>query len=100
MPYVTVGKENSGDIDLYSEDHGAGTPVVLIHGYPMNGRSWEKQAPALLEAGYRVILYDRRGFGQSSQPATRWLIAIEWLSAGAPQPTARDASLPPLPGGA
>lgn len=70
MPYVTVGKENSGNIDLYYEDHGSGKPVVLIHGYPLSGASWEKQVPVLLEAGYRVITYDRRGFGKSSQPAT------------------------------
>ncbi len=68
MPYVTVGKENSGNIDLYYEDYGAGKPVVLIHGYPLSGRAWEKQIPILLDAGYRVITYDRRGFGQSSQP--------------------------------
>lgn len=68
MPYITVGKENSGNIDLYYEDHGAGKPVVLIHGYPLSGRAWEKQAPVLLDAGHRVITYDRRGFGQSSQP--------------------------------
>jgi non-heme chloroperoxidase len=70
MPYVTVGKENSGNIDLYYEDHGAGKPVVLIHGYPLSGASWEKQTAALLAAGHRVIAYDRRGFGKSSQPAT------------------------------
>src|SRR6476660_4809683 len=70
MPYITVGKENSGDIELYYEDHGSGQPVVLIHGYPLSGASWEKQLPVLLEAGYRVITYDRRGFGKSSQPAT------------------------------
>jgi len=68
MPYVTVGKENSGNIELYYEDHGSGQPVVLIHGYPLSGASWEKQVPVLLEAGYRVITYDRRGFGKSSQP--------------------------------
>ena len=68
MPYVNVGAENSGRIDLYYEDHGAGTPVVLIHGYPLNGHSWEKQVPVLLAAGHRVITYDRRGFGASSQP--------------------------------
>src|SRR6202008_4214157 len=68
MPYVTVGKENSGDIELYYEDHGSGEPIVLIHGYPLSGVSWEKQVPALLDAGYRVITYDRRGFGKSSQP--------------------------------
>jgi non-heme chloroperoxidase len=70
MPYVTVGKENSGNIDLYYEDHGSGKPVVLIHGYPLSGASWEKQTAALLAAGRRVITYDRRGFGKSSQPAT------------------------------
>jgi non-heme chloroperoxidase len=70
MPYITVGKENSGNIDLYYEDHGSGTPVVLIHGYPLSGASWEKQVPALLDAGHRVITYDRRGFGNSSQPTT------------------------------
>jgi len=70
MPYVMAGKENSGNIELYYEDHGSGQPVVLIHGYPLSGASWEKQLPVLLEAGYRVIIYDRRGFGKSSQPAT------------------------------
>ncbi|TFC05241.1 alpha/beta fold hydrolase [Cryobacterium mannosilyticum] len=69
MSFITVGTENSTNIDLYYEDHGSGTPVVLIHGYPLDGRSWEKQTAALLDAGYRVITYDRRGFGQSSQPA-------------------------------
>lgn len=70
MPYVDAGKENSGSITLYYEDHGSGQPVVLIHGYPLSGSSWEKQIPALLSAGYRVITYDRRGFGKSSQPVT------------------------------
>ena len=69
MPYITVGQENSADIDLYYEDQGSGQPVVLIHGYPLNGASWEKQTVALLQAGYRVITYDRRGFGASSKPA-------------------------------
>ncbi len=68
MPYIAVGKENSGAIELYYEDHGSGKPVVLIHGYPLSGASWEKQVPVLLSAGYRVITYDRRGFGKSSQP--------------------------------
>ncbi|MEW2290121.1 alpha/beta hydrolase [Streptomyces sp. NPDC047841] len=68
MGFVTVGRENSESIDLYYEDHGSGRPVVLIHGYPLNGHSWEKQERVLLEAGYRVITYDRRGFGRSSQP--------------------------------
>jgi len=70
MPYVDVGRENSGSISLYYEDHGSGQPVVLIHGYPLSGASWEKQIPVLLAAGYRVIAYDRRGFGKSSQPTT------------------------------
>src|SRR6201997_4716740 len=70
MPYVNVGKENSAPIELYYEDHGAGQPVVLTHGYPLDGHSWEKQLPGLLEAGKRVITYDRRGFGHSSQPVT------------------------------
>lgn len=68
MPYVTVGRENSANIEIYYEDHGSGQPVVLIHGYPLSGASWEKQTPVLLDAGYRVITYDRRGFGKSSQP--------------------------------
>ncbi len=68
MPKVTVGRENSADIEIHYEDHGAGQPVVLIHGYPLSGRAWDKQVPVLLEAGHRVITYDRRGFGQSSQP--------------------------------
>ena len=70
MPYVKVGQENSGAIELYYEDHGSGQPVVLIHGYPLSGRAWEKQVPVLLEDGRRVITYDRRGFGNSSQPTT------------------------------
>ena len=70
MPYVKVGSENSGDIELYYEDHGSGKPVVLIHGYPLSGASWEKQIPVLLNGGHRVITYDRRGFGKSSQPTT------------------------------
>jgi pimeloyl-ACP methyl ester carboxylesterase len=69
MAKITVGRENSVDIDLHYEDKGSGQPVVLIHGYPLDGNSWEGQTAALLEAGYRVITYDRRGFGQSSQPS-------------------------------
>ena len=68
MSYVTVGNENGAPIELHYEDLGSGKPVVLIHGWPLSGRSWEKQVPALVDAGYRVITYDRRGFGQSSQP--------------------------------
>ena len=69
MPYVKVGDENSSSIKIYYEDHGAGAPVVLIHGYPLSGRAWDRQLPPLLDAGRRVITYDRRGFGKSSQPA-------------------------------
>jgi non-heme chloroperoxidase len=70
MPYIKVGQENSGSIELYYEDHGSGRPVVLIHGYPLSGRAWDRQIPALLQDGRRVITYDRRGFGKSSQPTT------------------------------
>jgi non-heme chloroperoxidase len=70
MGYITVGSENGDDIRLHFEDRGSGQPVVLIHGYPLDGRSWEKQEAALLEAGFRVITYDRRGFGRSSAPSS------------------------------
>src|SRR5918997_6469063 len=70
MPHVSVGHENSAPIELYYEDHGAGQPVVLIHGYPLDGNSWELQSRELIEAGYRVITYDRRGFGGSSKVTT------------------------------
>ena len=70
MNYITVGKENSSNIDIYYEDHGTGKPVVLIHGWPLSGASWEKQVPVLLAAGRRVISYDRRGFGNSSKPTS------------------------------
>jgi len=69
MSKIAVGNENSTSIDLYYEDHGSGSPVVLIHGWPLSGASWEKQTAALLAAGHRVITYDRRGFGRSSKPA-------------------------------
>jgi non-heme chloroperoxidase len=69
MPYITVGKENSASIDIYYEDFGAGQPIVLIHGFPLSGHSWEKQVAMLLDKSYRVITYDRRGFGDSSQPS-------------------------------
>jgi non-heme chloroperoxidase len=69
MAYVTAGRENSAAIRIYYEDHGSGSPVVLVHGYALNGHSWEKQETALLAAGYRVITYDRRGFGASSRPS-------------------------------
>ena len=68
--YIKVGQENSTPIEVYYEDHGAGSPVVLIHGWPLSGASWEKQTAALLAAGHRVITYDRRGFGRSSKPAS------------------------------
>jgi non-heme chloroperoxidase len=68
MSTITVGKENSAAIEISYEDHGSGQPVVLVHGYPLDGHSWEKQERALLQAGHRVITYDRRGFGNSSQP--------------------------------
>jgi len=70
MPYINVGEENSGAIELYYEDHGAGSPIVLIHGWPLSGRSWEKQVPVLVAGGHRVITYDRRGFGESSKPVS------------------------------
>lgn len=70
MASITVGLENATDIRLHVEDHGFGQAVVLIHGYPLDGSSWEKQTAALLAAGYRVITYDRRGFGKSDGPAT------------------------------
>jgi non-heme chloroperoxidase len=68
LAFLQVGSENSAPVELYYEDHGSGSPVVLIHGWPLSGRSWENQVSALVEAGYRVITYDRRGFGWSSQP--------------------------------
>jgi non-heme chloroperoxidase len=68
MSAVIVGQENNAEIEIHYEDHGAGQPVVLIHGYPLSRRAWDKQLPVLLDAGHRVITYDRRGFGASSQP--------------------------------
>jgi non-heme chloroperoxidase len=70
MPYIKVGQENSAAVEIYYEDLGTGQPVVLIHGFPLNGHSWEKQTAALVDAGYRVIAYDRRGFGASAKPST------------------------------
>ena len=70
MPFVKVGRENSAEIAIHFRDHGAGRPIVLVHGYPLDGNSWERQERALLAAGYRCISYDRRGFGRSSQPTT------------------------------
>src|SRR5688500_1973688 len=68
--YIRGGQENATPIERYYAGHGSGSPVVLMHGYPLNGASWEKQIPALLAAGHRVITYDRRGFGNSSQPTS------------------------------
>jgi non-heme chloroperoxidase len=87
MPVITVGTENSGPINLYYEDYGSGTPVILIHGYPLSGRAWDKQVPALLAAGHRVITYDRRGFGASSRPATGY----DWDTFAADLATLIDA---------
>jgi pimeloyl-ACP methyl ester carboxylesterase len=70
MGRIKVGTENSSDIEVHYEDKGSGQPVVLIHGYPLDGNSWDGQTAALLDAGYRVVTYDRRGFGKSSQPST------------------------------
>src|SRR5438067_13870808 len=68
MPRIPVGTENDAPIAIHYEDHGSGQPVVLIHGYPLNGNSWERQERVLLAAGYRCVSYDRRGFGRSRQP--------------------------------
>jgi pimeloyl-ACP methyl ester carboxylesterase len=68
MPSITVGTQNDAPVNIHYEDHGSGRPVVLIHGYPLNGNSWERQERELLGHGHRVISYDRRGFGHSSQP--------------------------------
>ena len=70
MGTITVGRENTAPVDLYYEDNGSGSPVVLLHGWPLDSRSWEPQQPALVQAGHRVITYDRRGFGRSSRPST------------------------------
>ena len=70
MPFVKVGTENTADIKIHYNDHGSGKPIVLIHGYPLDGNSWERQERVLLANGYRCITYDRRGFGHSSQPTT------------------------------
>ena len=69
MPDIYIGKENTSPIDIHYDDVGTGQPIVLIHGFPLSGRSWEKQIPPLLNAGFRVVTYDRRGFGNSSQPS-------------------------------
>src|ERR1700742_2061125 len=68
MSTITVGQENSTPIEIYYEDHGSGPPVVLLSGWPLDSRSWEPQVLPLLQAGHRVVVYDRRGFGRSSRP--------------------------------
>lgn len=68
MAFIRTSEEDSNEIDIYYEDYGTGKPVVLIHGWPLSCDSWEKQVSALTSAGYRVIAYDRRGFGNSSRP--------------------------------
>jgi non-heme chloroperoxidase len=70
MPVVKVGTENTADIKIHYNDHGSGKPIILIHGYPLDANSWERQERMLLANGYRCISYDRRGFGQASQPTT------------------------------
>jgi non-heme chloroperoxidase len=72
MGKITIGQQNSEAIEIYYEDHSTGQLVVLVYGYPLSGHSWEEQQRVLLQAGYRVTTYDRRGFGQSSQPTTAW----------------------------
>jgi non-heme chloroperoxidase len=62
--------KGSGGTHIHVKTAGTGRPVVLIHGWPLTGDMWEYQTLALLEAGYRVVTYDRRGFGQSAHPAT------------------------------
>ena len=68
MPMLKVGTEGHHPVEIHYQDYGTGKPIVLIHGWPLSGRSWEAQVPALIAAGCRVIAYDRRGFGGSSQP--------------------------------
>ncbi len=88
MSFITVGRENSSAIRIYYEDHGSGPPVVLVHGYALDGHSWEKQEAALMAAGHRVITYDRRGFGASSRPSSGYDFAgstsAEWCWPGSP----------------
>ncbi|OKK22267.1 bromoperoxidase [Streptomyces sp. CB00455] len=68
MPRINASTQKGSAVELHFEDRGDGPPVVLIHGWPLSGRSWEPQIGPLVEAGHRVITYDRRGFGSSSQP--------------------------------
>jgi non-heme chloroperoxidase len=95
MGMISVGKENSTSIDLYYEDHVAGTPVVLIHGWPLSGASWEKQTAALLQAGHRVITYDRRGFGRSSKPT----VGYNYDTFAAQAKMIKHVKLAEIPGG-
>ena len=98
MAKVTIGRENGTDTEIYSEDHRAGQPVVLIHGYPLSGHSSEKQVPALLDGGFRVVAYDRRGFGQSSQPTTGYdydAFARDLDTSSATPSSGRDGTWPP-----
>ena len=91
MPFVTVGRENSAAIRIYYEDHGSGSPVVLVHGYALNGHSWEKQEAALLAAGHRVITYDRRGCGASSRPSVGYDFEHARRRSSCPAQQARSA---------
>jgi len=100
MPVISVGTENSGPINLYYEDYGTGAPVVLIHGYPLSGRAWDKQVPPLLAAGHRVITYDRRGAGKSSQPASGYACRRHRTTPTGSRPTSStDSASPPRPTG-
>src|SRR2546430_11067068 len=92
---IRVGKENSTNIELYYEDHGSGPPVVLIHGWPLSGASWEKQTAALLAAGHRVIAYDRRGFGRSSRPAVPYNSRTSASEPSTRPTSAKVAACPP-----
>jgi non-heme chloroperoxidase len=69
MPYISVGKENSGDISIYYKDWGNGQPVVFSHGWPLSADAWDDQMIFLASQGYRCIAHDRRGHGRSSQPS-------------------------------
>src|SRR3712207_9417454 len=94
MATITVGQENSTPIELSYEDHGTGPVVVLLHGWPVDSRSWEPQLHPLLQAGFRVVTYDRRGVGQTSRPATRYHFNTlpAGLSAVLTPPNSRDVA--------
>src|SRR5918993_3037102 len=69
MGYIKVSdKQSTKRVELYYEDWGHGKPVILIHGWPLSHEMWEYQVSDLVDAGFRVIAYDRRGFGKSSKP--------------------------------